>query len=438
MSRRRSDARTRPSARIRGAIGLLALLLAPVPAESGVRVAYEARLLPDQAMATIQIRVEQAGGELTGWGFDADPERFFGFEANGRLDVRNDRVAWQPPPDGGTLQYSVLVNHLRDPAEYDARCTSRWALFRGDDLFPISSWTMSDGGEPIADDVRLRVRMPAGWRLVSIHRDAGDGWLSIGDDGSTSRDGPTFLDTPRGWMMAGELDVAEDTIGETDVHIAGPLNDVTRVRDWLAFLRIALPHLDAAVATLPPRLIVVTADDPMWRGGLSGPLSMYLHADRPLLDRDGTSPLLHELMHVVTSASSAEDGDALVEGLAEYYSIALAHRAGLTSEDEFTRALDRMRERGRRAGSLRTRSASPEERARAVVLIADLDRWLRTEHALPDGLDPLLQRLAGDEMALGAATFIDLVEDATGIEVRGFLAARAPSLVTDESVEPGS
>ncbi|MEZ4290169.1 MAG: hypothetical protein R3E53_06345 [Myxococcota bacterium] len=34
---------------------------------------------------------------------------------------------------------------------------------------------------------------------------------------------------------------------------------------------------------LPDRLQLVVAGDPMWRGGLSGPNSLYLHAGLPLI-----------------------------------------------------------------------------------------------------------------------------------------------------------
>ena len=44
-----------------------------------------------------------------------------------------------------------------------------------------------------------------------------------------------------------------------------------------------------------PRLLIVSAGDPMWRGGLSGPSSMFLHSDRPLISENRTSTLLHEL-----------------------------------------------------------------------------------------------------------------------------------------------
>jgi hypothetical protein len=56
----------------------------------------------------------------------------------------------------------------------------------------------------------------------------------------------------------------------------------------------------------------------MWRGGLPGPASLYLHADRPLISGNSTSTLLHELVHVAQSYRAAKDEDWIVEGIAEY------------------------------------------------------------------------------------------------------------------------
>ena len=50
---------------------------------------------------------------------------------------------------------------------------------------------------------------------------------------------------------------------------------------------------------------------------MSGPGSLYVHADRPMISENGTSTMLHELVHVAMGVSGSAHDDWLVEGLAE-------------------------------------------------------------------------------------------------------------------------
>jgi predicted metalloprotease with PDZ domain len=114
----------------------------------------------------------------------------------------------------------------------------------------------------------------------------------------------------------------------------------------------------------------------MWRGGLSGPSSVFVHADRPLITTDGTSPLLHELFHASTGARSVVDGDWAVEGLAELYSVEMLVRSRTISKRRYRRVLEKIEERG--AGArLRGRDSSGASTARAVGEMRDLDAELR-------------------------------------------------------------
>src|SRR5207245_2885649 len=82
----------------------------------------------------------------------------------------------------------------------------------------------------------------------------------------------------------------------------------------------------------PPRLLVVSAPDPMWHGGLSGEDSFFVNGHIPLRSADKTSTYLHELFHVWQPFRPGPDGHWIAEGLAEYYSLALPHRAGRLSD----------------------------------------------------------------------------------------------------------
>ncbi len=103
--------------------------------------------------------------------------------------------------------------------------------------------------------------------------------------------------------------------------------------DILTLLTFVWPEVQSVFPRDPKKLLIVGAGDPMWRGGLSGPNSLYMHADRPLVSENGTSSLVHELVHVFSRISDADRSDWISEGLAEYYAIELMRRAGGMSEE---------------------------------------------------------------------------------------------------------
>ena len=177
------------------------------------------------------------------------------------------------------------------------------------------------------------------------------------------------------------------------VAVAAPRGAGVHRNDLLAFVNALGPQMERAFGELPPRLLLVQAGDPMWRGGLSGPRSLYLHADRPLLSGNGTSTPAHELVHVVTRLRGAEHDDWIVEGLAEYYAIELPHRAGLLSASRRKKALAWMRERGAPVERLHTNRSQDRATARAVTLFAALDAELRAASDGKRDLDDVVRRL---------------------------------------------
>ena len=185
------------------------------------------------------------------------------------------------------------------------------------------------------------------------------------------------FDRPVGWIIAGEVGTRREWIAGCEFSVAGPKGERVRRNDMIAFANVALPQLQRAFGALPPKLLVVSAGDPMWRGGLSGPRSLFLHADRPLVSENGTSSLMHELFHAVTRIRGARGDDWIAEGLAEYYSIELPRRAGLLSASRFEKALAWMERFSRGVDRLRARRADARITARAVLLLHELDREIQ-------------------------------------------------------------
>ncbi|HCP55752.1 MAG TPA: hypothetical protein DIU04_13580, partial [Pseudomonas sp.] len=112
------------------------------------------------------------------------------------------------------------------------------------------------------------------------------------------------------------------------VTVAAPKDEGMHRMDVLTLLTFIWPEMQSVFPRDPAKLLIVGAGDPMWRGGLSASNSYFMHADRPLVSENGTSSLVHELVHVFSRINDADKSDWISEGLAEYYAIELMRRAG--------------------------------------------------------------------------------------------------------------
>ena len=133
----------------------------------------------------------------------------------------------------------------------------------------------------------------------------------------------------------------------------------------------------------------------MWRGGLSAPASLYMHAERHLLSENGTSTLLHEIMHVVLDFDTDHDHDWIVEGLAEFYSLELLGRSGTLSRSRFDKARRMQKEWARSSDRLCGGPSSGATTAKAVSVFVELDREIRRKtegrHTLDDIVREILE-----------------------------------------------
>ena len=167
--------------------------------------------------------------------------------------------------------------------------------------------------------------------------------------------------------------------------------------DIMAFLNWTLPTLRSVFPTLDSRLVIVSAGDPMWRGGLSGPGSLYVHADRPMISENGTSTMLHELVHVAMGVSGSAHDDWLVEGLAEYYSIKILRETGTLTSRRRILALAHVQQWGEPVDDLFVKRSSGPVTARAATLLAELDAFLIEESRGRRSLDDVVGRMIESE-----------------------------------------
>jgi hypothetical protein len=335
-------------------------------------------------IAQASIRVEQESRRLRELRFSIDPERQTDFTGDGIISENEGELIWQPPRKGGTLSYTVKISQQRNSGAYDALMTEQWALFRVGDMFPPAITRTTVGANSLA---RLDLDLPEGWSALTAYV-SGDNDFSFPIDNPERR-----FDRPTGWVLAGNIGVRRGLIANTRVAIGSPVGQGVHRMDIMAYLNWTLPTLRSIFPTLDSRLVIVSAGDPMWRGGLSGPGSLYIHADRPMISENGTSTMLHELVHVAMGVSGSAHDDWLVEGLAEYYSIKILHVTGTLNKRRSTLALADLKKWGASVDNLFVRRSSGPITARATTLLADLDNYLIEESRGRRSLDDVIGRL---------------------------------------------
>jgi predicted metalloprotease with PDZ domain len=154
-----------------------------------------------------------------------------------------------------------------------------------------------------------------------------------------------------------------------------------------------LPRFRRIIPHMPKRLLIVSAGDPMWRGGLSGPNSLFLHSDRPMISENGTSTLIHELMHVTNRLKAESGSDWIVEGIAEYYSLKIMWRSGTITERRYQQALQKLEKWGLEAERLDVDRSSGPVTARAVGVLRKLDREIHAKTKQEKSLDEVVERM---------------------------------------------
>jgi predicted metalloprotease with PDZ domain len=256
---------------------------------------------------------------------------------------------------------------------------------------------------------RLQFELPQGWKSVET------GWPRVGKNRFRIDNPSRQFDRPTGWVLAGKLGSRRAQLGDTDVTVAAPVGEGMRRMDIITLLTFIWPEAQAVFPRDPAKLLIVGAGDPMWRGGLSAPNSVFFHADRPLVSENGTSSLVHELVHVFSRIRDTDRSDWISEGLAEYYAIELMRRAGGMSEDRYQAIRKKLANWSKKVDSLRTENSTGPVTARAVLLLQELDREIRKATDNQRSLDDVTRGL----MRLDKASTKDFVEISENVMGRG-------------------
>ncbi len=354
----------------------------------------------DQARARIHLHhVRQRVRELS---FLMPAPKYGGVRANGELRREADRWIWQPPADGGTLSYTVRIRSMRG-ARADSRIGDHWVIMRLEDLFPRAR---ARAVKSASGSGRIKLDGPPEWSFETRYGDVDGRWKSI--------DRPDRVyPQPRGWMVGGELGVRRQHIAGRRVVVAAPRAAGLRRMDLLAFLGWTLPSLTEILPEFPHQLLVVGAPRSMWRGALSAPGSLYLHVDRPLVSENGTSTLIHELIHIGGIHSAADGADWIVEGLAEYYALEVLARSDGITETRRQRVLRELTDWVERKRAVLSSPSKGADTARAALLFATLDTELQ---AKGKSLDQVVARLAAAETEISEPALRAVVAEILGAD----------------------
>lgn len=387
-------------------IGLLALS-APVWAAKKVDLDYHVRLLPQGDQA--EVRLTLAKGEaVRSLDFDlGDGSHYSDFKADGEWQLtpgKQTRGLWRPIGDKPSLTYRVSISHGRKGGSFDTRMTPSWALLRGDDLVPPAKLDQQDGVELVS---RLQFELPNGWQSVET------AWPRIGKNKFRIDNPSRLFDRPTGWMLAGHLGSRRTRLGETEVTVASPQGQGMRRMDVLTLLTFVWPQVQAVYPRHPKKLLIVGANDPMWRGSLGAHESIYLNTRLPLVSESGSSALVRELAQVFGRINDEQRSDWISEGFAEYYAIELVRRAGGMSDERYQALQAKLTKDSQKVTSLRGEQINQAQLAKAVLMLQELDREIRLKTRNKRSLDDVLR----GAMHLGTVStkeFVQLAESVLG------------------------
>ena len=386
----------------------LACLLSGSVLAQDYEIQYKVTVAPESGLArvAIELRGERLPSRLV---FSLDPQRHLRVSSKQPLETdRRGRTVWRPAAPQASLQYDFVVDEQKDANSYDSLMVEDWAVLRGDKLIPAVAVTAPKG---LKSQAELLLYLPDGWSAAAPYAE-----LEPGSTAARYRlmdPGRSFI-RPKGWMMLGKIASRQDIVAGVEVRVAAPRGQQVRLLDTLTFLSWTLPQIKAVFGTFPERLLIVSADDPMWRGGLSGTRSLFMHADRPLVSGNRTSSLIHELVHVGTGIHGDRSSDWIVEGLAEYYAVEILHRTGGISEERFQQTLDELADWGDASDKLLTGDSSGATTARAVGVMVEVDREIRRATDDRASLDDVAAALAAQRGEVTVKGFIDLAESIAG------------------------
>lgn len=382
--------------------GALVLVAAALPANARETFSIDYIVsIPHPGAAYAQVRWELVGvEEVKALVLRFPPNRITDLEASGSLETQDGQVRWSPNAPYGHLSYTVALNHSRGKQRrFDSFAGDSWIVTRASQIFPrtrIETYPRP-GFEP-KSRARLLFRLPSGWLSATAAPALGPNLFRISQP-------ERILDRPRGWFVLGKFEPERQEIAGIMVQLARLPQTKLTAPDLFRFLENTLPGLQRLLVSSPENVLIVSAPDPMWHGGISAEQSFYMHGNRPLRTPDMTSPYLHEFFHVLQPFRPGPDADWIVEGLAEFYSLELQRRAGLIDEEKFYKGLSYFERYGLWNVDLRAQHDNAATNNSAPLVLYALDQRIQRATAGKKRLDDVVTELARTRGTVDTARF---------------------------------
>lgn len=235
--------------------------------------------------------------------FDVDGDESFSF------DVAMERAAFKP---GETL----------------AHVGADFALFKAESAALAYSYRFYEG-VVVRNVTTVRLVPPAGWQEAAPWRSIGKGEYALA--GSEA--------APRGFVVMGPFRKVTDIPVDGRVFRHVQLGaEPTFTPDLRAYFEGATPYYRAVYGRSPAYVLIVSAPDPMFRGGLGATDSLYVHETADL------RTLAHEYAHVHQRFGTEErvglSSMWLAEGDADWHGALSLHAADLWSPMQVQRSFD--------------------------------------------------------------------------------------------------
>ena len=324
----------------------------------------------------------------------------------GRLVWHDRTLLWTPGGPYAHLRYTIAIDNPRG-THLDSHATDDWVATRALYLFPEINVSFREGAQQARSRARLSFRLPHGWKSVAALEPLGDGTFAVDEPGKR-------FDRPRGWFLLGNVTRHRRRIEGMDVTVAIAPGSALDGRRLLRLYAGTVPELARILGAPPARLLVVSAPDPMWHGGLSGEDSFFVNGRIPLRSPDKTSTYLHELFHVWQPFRPGPDAQWVAEGLAEFYSLDLQRRAGRLSDATFARGIALFARYGRAGADLTSARDGAALNNSAPLVMHHLDREIRKASAGRRSLDDAVHALARERGRVTTARFLRAVNRAAG------------------------
>lgn len=398
----------------------LALVCAPCfAARAGAAAAFQVDYVVHVTAADpahVQVTWRLAGiDEIAHFRLRFRDDRTTAVTGSGRLEWHDRELRWTPDGPYAHLTYTVAVDRHRPAggAHFDSHAEPTWIATRTTHLFPEINVDFRAGVAGTQPAARLIFELPKGWHSAATGERIAPNVYRVAEAGRL------FL-RPRGWILLGAIEKRLRTVAGLRITVALAPGTALDPRRLLHLYGTTLPQLTTILGPPPPRLLVVSAPDPMWHGGLSGEESFFVNGHIPLHSADHTSTYLHELFHVWAPFDVRDDGHWVSEGLAEYYTLLLQRRAGRLTDDRFARGIALFHRYGRWQVDLsRTRVPAALNNSAPAVMHA-LDGAIRDASGGAHGIDDAVRALIAGGRSVTTARWLAAVNHAAGRDLAPF------------------